>query len=132
MTQANPTPPAQPQPQNTNPATTTTAIVPEVGGYVPGGLNKEIVKPVQNPGQADTNFPFSAGSKMHEVAQYQNFFTFPLDTYYNVFDAVAYFSDEHNRNRYTYEQQQNIISRIVRAAHDFGISIEEVTDKLKQ
>ncbi len=68
---------------------------------------------------------------MHEVAQYQNFFTYPLDTYYNVTDAIHYFSDEKNRSRYTYEQQQLIISRITRAAHDFGMSIADVTDKLK-
>jgi DNA-binding transcriptional MerR regulator len=67
---------------------------------------------------------------MHEVAQYQNFFTFPLDTYYNIFDAIYYFSDEKNRNRYTYDQQQLIISRIVRAAVDFGIPIEGVREKL--
>src|SRR4051794_37543358 len=108
---------------NPNPATTT-VLAPE-GGYVPGGLNKEVVKAVQNPKPADTNFPFSAGSKMHEVAQYQNFFTYPLDTYYNVTDAINYFANEKNRNRYTYEQQQIIISRIVRAAIDFGMDIED-------
>jgi hypothetical protein len=124
MTQQNPKPPEQ--------ADATKAIVPK-GAYIPGGLNKEVVKPVhdQNPRQSDTNIPFSAGSKMHEVVQYQNHFTFPLDTYYNVFDAIYYFSNEKNRNRYTYEHQQLIISRIVRAAIDFGISIDDVTNKLK-
>ena len=87
-------------------------------------------QPNQNPAQSDQNFPFSAGQKMHEVAQYQNFFTFPLDTYYNIFDAIYYFSDEKNRNRYTYDQQQLIISRIVRAAMDFGIPIEGIREKL--
>jgi len=116
-------------PEQPNPAITT-AIIPQ-GGYVPGGLNKDIVKTVENPKQADDNFPFSAGSNMHEVAQYQNFFTYPLDTYYNVFDAIHYFSDEKNRNRYNYEQQQLIISRIVRAALDFGITIQDVTDRIK-
>ena len=100
-------------------------------GYVPGGLNRDILKAVPNPSQTDQNFPFAAGHKMHEVAQTQNFFTFPLDTYYNVFDAIYYFAEEKNRNRYTYEQQQNIISRIVRAAQDFGIPIEGIRDKLK-
>src|SRR3569832_892112 len=94
------------------------AVVP-VNSYIPGGLSKDAVNPVVNPAQTDQNFPFAAGVKMHEVAQYQNFFTFPLDTYYNVFDAIYYFSDAKNRCRYTYEQQQNIISRIVRAAQDF-------------
>jgi hypothetical protein len=124
-----PNPNPQGQPTNPNPATTN-AIVPE-GNWVPGGLNTAVVKPVQNPNQADDNFPFSSGHKMHEVAQYQNLFTYPLDTYYNVTDAINYFADEHNRNRYTYEQQQIIISRIVRAAHDFGMEIEDVTSKLK-
>ena len=102
----------------------------KVNSYIPGGLNKDVVNPVENPAQSDQNFPFAAGHRMHEVAQYQNFFTFPLDTYYNIFDAVYYFSDEKNRNRYTYDQQQLIISRIVRAALDFGIPIEGITEKL--
>ena len=101
-----------------------------VNDYVPGGLNQAIVNPVKNPHQTDNNFPFASGHKMHEVAQYQNFFTYPLDTSYNVYDAIFYFSDENNRNRYTYEQQQIIISRIVRAAIDFGIPIEGIRDKL--
>ncbi len=105
------------------------AIAP-TNDYIPGGLNRAIVNPVKNPNQSDTNFPFSSGHKMHEVAQYQNFFTFPLDTAYGVFDAIYYFSDEQNRNRYTYEQQQTIISRIVRAAIDFGIPIEGIREKL--
>src|SRR5436309_646743 len=83
------------------------ALAP-VNSYIPGGLNREVVNPVPNPAQADDNFPFSAGHKIHEIAQYQNFFTYPLDTYYNIFDAIYYFSDEKNRNRYTYEQQQII------------------------
>ena len=118
------------------PAAAPTAASPEskeiapVNSYIPGGLSSDVVNPVQNPSQTDHNFPFSAGQKMHEVAQYQNFFTYPLDTYYNIFDAVHYFSDENNRRRYTYEQQQVIISRIVRAAHEFGIPIEGITDKL--
>ncbi|HEX2913591.1 MAG TPA: hypothetical protein VH186_22500 [Chloroflexia bacterium] len=106
------------------------AITP-VNTYIPGGLNPQVLNPVVNPAQSDKNFPFSAGHNMHEVAQYQNFFTFPLDTYYNIFDAINYFSDENNRDRYTYEQQQIIISRIVRAAQDFGIPIEGIRDKLK-
>jgi hypothetical protein len=105
--------------------------VAKVNSYIPGGLNPEIVNPIDNPAQSDQNFPFSAGHKMHEVMQYQNFFTFPLDTYYNVFDAIYYFSDEKNRNRYNYEQQQLIISRIVRAAQDFDIPIEGVREKLR-
>ncbi len=117
------------QPNDTNPATTS-AIVPD-GAYMPGGLNKNVLKPVVNPKLASDNFPFSAGSNMQEVVQYQNLFTYPLDTYYNVTDAISYFSDAKNRERYTYEQQQNIISRIVRAAHEFGMEIEDVTDKLK-
>ncbi len=112
-----------------NPNETEKAIVP--AGYVPGGLSPEVVKPVTNPNQSDTNFPFSAGHKMHEVVQYQNFFTFPLDTYYNVHEAVQYFSDPANRARYSYEQQQLIISRIVRAAIDFDIHIEGIRDKLQ-
>lgn len=106
------------------------APVVKVNSYIPGGLSKDVVNPIENPAQSDQNFPFGAGRRMHEVAQYQNFFTFPLDTYYNVFDAVYYFSDEKNRNRYTYDQQQLIISRIVRAALDFGIPIEGITEKL--
>lgn len=106
------------------------AIAP-VNSYIPGGLNKDVLNPVVNPNQTDQNHPFGAGWKMHEVQQSQNLFTFPLDTYYNIFDAIYYFSDETNRNRYTYEQQQIIISRIVRAAHDFGIPIDGITDKLK-
>lgn len=106
------------------------AAVVKVNSYIPGGLSKDVVNPIPNPAQTDQNFPFSAGRKMHEVAQYQNFFTFPLDTYYNIFDAIYYFSDENNRNRYTYDQQQIIISRIVRAAKDFGIPIEGIRDKL--
>jgi hypothetical protein len=99
--------------------------------YVPGGLNPEIVKAVNNPKQSSQNIPFSAGLKMQEVKDYQNFFTFPLDTSFNVFDAIAYFSDAANRNRYSYEQQQNIISRIVRAAIDFDIPIDGIRDKLQ-
>ncbi len=114
--------PAAPKPEE--------KAVVKVNSYIPGGLNKDVVNPIPNPAQTDQNFPFSAGHKMHEVAQYQNFFTFPLDTYYNVFDAIYYFSDEKNRNRYNYEQQQLIISRIVRAAMDFGIPIEGITEKL--
>lgn len=106
------------------------AAVVKVNSYIPGGLSKDVVNPIPNPAQSDQNFPFSAGHKMHEVAQYQNFFTFPLDTYYNIFDAIYYFSDEKNRSRYTYDQQQIIISRIVRAAKDFGIPIEGIRDKL--
>jgi hypothetical protein len=104
--------------------------VAKVNSYIPGGVNRALINPIPNPAQSDQNFPFSAGHKMHEVAQYQNFFTFPLDTYYNIFDAIYYFSDEKNRNRYTYDQQQLIISRIVRAAVDFGIPIEGVREKL--
>jgi hypothetical protein len=118
-----------PKPAEAAPKAEEKAVVP-VNSYIPGGLNKDVVNPIPNPAQTDQNFPFSAGHKMHEVAQYQNFFTFPLDTYYNIFDAVYYFSDENNRNRYTYEQQQIIISRIVRAAKDFGIPIEGIRDKL--
>jgi hypothetical protein len=114
--------PAAPKPEE--------AAVVKVNSYVPGGLSKDVVNPVPNPAQTDQNFPFSAGQRIHEVAHYQNFFTFPLDTYYNVFDAIYYFSDEKNRNRYTYEQQQLIISRIVRAALEFGIPIEGITEKL--
>lgn len=99
--------------------------------YVPGGLNPEIVKAVNNPKQSSQNIPFSSGLKMQEIKDYQNFFTFPLDTSYNVFDAIAYFSEEVNRNRYSYEQQQNIISRIVRAAIDFDIPIDGIRDKLQ-
>lgn len=134
------TPPAQPASPTTMPAGVnagaSASVKPEqtaiaaVNSYIPGGLNRDIVNPIVNPAQSDVNFPFAAGQKMHEVAQYQNFFTFPLDTYYNVFDAVYYFSDAANRNRYSYEQQQNIISRIVRAAQDFGIPIEGIRDKL--
>ncbi|MEI6043005.1 MAG: hypothetical protein WCS37_01320 [Chloroflexota bacterium] len=123
MTQQNPNPPGQPN----NP---TKALVPE-GVYLPGGLNQEAIKPIPNPKLSNSNFPFSAGAKIQEVVQYQNLFTFPLDTYYNVFDAIFYFSTEKNRNRYTYEHQQLIISRIARAAIDFGISIDDVTEKLK-
>ena len=113
------------------PAKTETAVV-KVNTYIPGGLNRDVVNPsTPNPSQSDQNFPFAAGHKMHEVVQSQNLFTFPLDTYYNVFDAVYYFSDEKNRNRYTYEQQQNIISRIVRAAIDFGVPIEGIREKLR-
>lgn len=107
-----------------------TAIAP-VNSFIPGGVNKEILNPVVNPNQTNQNHPFAAGTNIKDVQQSQNFFTFPLDTYYNVFDAIYFFSDENNRNRYTYEQQQIIISRIVRAAHDFGIAIEGITDKLK-
>jgi hypothetical protein len=107
-----------------------TAIAP-VNSYIPGGMTKEVVNPVVNPQQTDLNHPFASGHKMHEVQQTQDLFTYPLDTYYNIFDAVYYFSDAENRNRYTYEQQQIIISRIVRAAHQFGIPIEGITDKLK-
>lgn len=127
MTQENTNP--QGQPNDPNPATTT-AIVPE-GTYIPGGLNQSVVKPVQNPKLASDNFPFSAGSHIEEVAQYQNLFTYPLDTYYNITDAIRYFSDPKNRDRYTYEQQQIIISRIVRAAQDFGMDIPDVSDRLK-
>lgn len=98
--------------------------------YTPGGISKEAFKPVENPNQSDTNFPFSAGRKMHEVQQSQNLFTFPLDTAYNVLDAIAYFSNPVNRERYTYDQQQLVISRIVRAAIDFGIDIEGVREKI--
>lgn len=122
VTPAPPAPPATPKAEDT-------AVV-KVNSYIPGGLNKDVVNPIPNPAQSDQNFPFSAGHKMHEVAQYQNFFTFPLDTYYNIFDAILYFSDEKNRSRYTYDQQQLIISRIVRAAVDFGIPIEGVREKL--
>ena len=125
-TQVAPAPAPAPTPV---PKAEETAVV-QVNSYIPGGLSKDVVNPVPNPAQTDQNFPFSAGHKMHEVAQYQNFFTFPLDTYYNIFDAVYYFSDEKNRNRYNYEQQQLIISRIVRAARDFGIPIEGITEKL--
>lgn len=118
-----------PKPPEPAPKAEEKAVVP-VNSYIPGGLNKDVVNPIPNPAQSDQNFPFSAGHKMHEVAQYQNFFTFPLDTYYNIFDAIYYFSDENNRKRYTYEQQQIIISRIVRAAIDFGIPIEGIRDKL--
>ncbi len=113
------------------PAKTEAKAVVQVNSYIPGGLNRQIVNPVQNPAQSDQNFPFAAGHKMHEVAQTQNFFTFPLDTYYNVFEAIYYFSDETNRNRYNYEQQQLIISRIVRAAIDFGIPIDGIREKLQ-
>ncbi len=116
-------------PSDPKPKTEEKAIAP-VNDYIPGGLNREIVNPVKNPNQSDTNFPFSSGHKMHEVVQTQNFFTFPLDTAYGVYDAIYYFSEEKNRNRYSYEQQQNIISRIVRAAIDFGIPIEGITEKL--
>jgi hypothetical protein len=119
---ASPAPAPAPKPEET--------AVAKVNSYIPGGMNKDIINPIPNPAQSDQNFPFSAGHKMHEVAQYQNFFTFPLDTYYNIFDAIYYFSDEKNRNRYTYEQQQLIISKIVRAAVDFGIPIEGVREKL--
>ncbi len=111
------------------PTETSKEIVPAT--YIPGGLNPAVVKPVTNPYPAESNFPFSAGHKMNEVAQYQNFFTFPLDTYYNVHDAIAYFSDPANRDRYTYEQQQLVISRIVRAAIDFDIDIDEIREKFK-
>lgn len=120
---------ASPTPAPAAPKAEDTAVV-KVNSYIPGGLSKDVVNPIPNPAQSDQNFPFSAGQKMHEVAQYQNFFTFPLDTYYNIFDAIYYFSQEKNRNRYTYEQQQLIISRIVRAAKDFGIPIEGIRDKL--
>lgn len=130
-TPAQAAPPATPTPAPAPaaPKAEEKAVV-QVNSYIPGGLSKDVVNPVPNPAQTDQNFPFSAGHKMHEVAQYQNFFTFPLDTYYNIFDAVYYFSDEKNRNRYNYEQQQLIISRIVRAARDFGIPIEGITEKL--
>src|SRR5262249_12061802 len=124
-----PAPAPAPKPAEAAPKAEEKAVVP-VNSYIPGGLSKDVVNPIPNPAHSDQNFPFSAGHKMHEVAQYQNFFTFPLDTYYNIFDAVYYFSEEKNRNRYTYEQQQIIISRIVRAAKDFGIPIEGIRDKL--
>ncbi len=104
--------------------------VAKVNSYIPGGVDQALINPIPNPAQSDQNVPFSAGHKMHEIAQYQNFFTFPLDTYYNIFDAIYYFSDEKNRSRYNYEQQQLIISQIVRAAIDFGIPIEGVREKL--
>jgi hypothetical protein len=126
---ATPVQAATPTPAPAAPKAEETAVV-KVNSYIPGGLNKDVVNPIPNPAQSDQNFPFSAGQKMHEVAQYQNFFTFPLDTYYNIFDAIYYFSEEKNRNRYTYDQQQIIISRIVRAAKDFGIPIEGIRDKL--
>ncbi len=135
------TPPAQPaspatMPEAVNPGSSAPAVAVEtkeiaaVNSYIPGGISKDVLNPVVNPAQSDQNFPFSSGQKMHEVAQYQNFFTFPLDTYYNVFDAIYYFSDAKNRSRYSYEQQQTIISRIARAAHEFGIPIEGITDRL--
>jgi hypothetical protein len=120
---------AAPPPPPAAPKTEETAVA-KVNSYIPGGVTRDIINPVPNPAQSDQNFPFSAGQKMHEVAQYQNFFTFPLDTYYNIFDAINYFSAEKNRNRYTYDQQQLIISKIVRAAIDFGIPIEGVREKL--
>jgi hypothetical protein len=97
--------------------------------YIPGGLNKDLVKPVTNPSQTEQNHPFAAGLKIHEVKDYQNFFTFPLDTAYNVVEAITYFSDPANRNRYTYEAQQLIISRIMRAAIDFDVPVDGVRDK---
>lgn len=138
------TPPAQPtpaqkapegvnagQPASASATKSEEKALAQTGNYVPGGLNAEIVNTTtKNPAQSDQNFPFATGHKMHEVAQYQNFFTYPLDTYYNVFDAIYYFSDEQNRNRYTYEQQQVIMSRIVRAAQDFGIPIDGIREKL--
>jgi hypothetical protein len=117
------------QDPNASPKKEEKAIAP-VSEYVPGGLNPAALKAVKNPNQSNDNIPFSAGHNMREIVQYQNFFTFPLDTTYNVYDAVSYFSDEKNRNRYNYEQQQIIISRIVRAAIDFGIPIEGIRDKL--
>ncbi|MEI7556720.1 hypothetical protein [Candidatus Chlorohelix sp.] len=99
--------------------------------YVPGGLNPSVVKANVNPTPSNQNHPFAAGLKINEVMNYQNFFTFPLDTEGNIFDAITYFSEAENRNRYSYEQQQLIISRIVRAAIDFEIPIEGVREKLQ-
>ncbi len=123
--QQNPSPTPAPAP-----ATTEQKAIAPVNDYIPGGMNKEIMNPVKNPNPTDLNTPFSTGHKMHEVAQTQDLFTYPLDTYYGVFDAISYFSDEKNRNRYNYEQQQAIISRIVRAAQVFDIPIEGIRDRL--
>jgi hypothetical protein len=99
--------------------------------YMPKGISPALIKEVENPNPSDINFPFAAGQKMHEVMDYQNHFTLPVDTAYSVIEAIEYFSNEKNRERYTYDQQQLIWSRIARAAMDFGIDIEDVTDKIK-
>jgi hypothetical protein len=99
--------------------------------WSPGGIIHDPAKSAENPRPSDENFPFAAGQKMHEVMQYQNHFTLPVDTAYSVHEAIEYFQNPKNRERYTYDQQQLIWSRIVRAAIDFGIDIDGVTDKIK-
>ena len=73
--------------------------------------------------------PFLSGHKYAEVSQYDNFFTLPLDSSQHIFDAISYFSEEKNRNRYTYDQQQLIISKIVRACQEFGINLEGISNR---
>lgn len=85
---------------------------------------------VPNPNPSMQVSPFLSGHNYSETAQYDNFFNLVLDTSAHIYEAIAYFSDEKNRNRYTYDQQQLIISRIVRACQEFGIDLEGVSNRL--
>jgi hypothetical protein len=80
-----------------------------------------------NPQPSTKVNPFLAGHRYNETAHADNFFTLVLDSSQHIHDAIAYFSDSTNRNRYTYDQQQLIISKIVRACQEFGIEIEGIS-----
>jgi hypothetical protein len=82
-----------------------------------------------NPNPSTHVIPFLAGHKYHETAQADNFFTLVLDSSQHIHDAIAYFSDEQNRSRYNYDQQQLIISKIVRACQEFGIELEGISNR---
>lgn len=123
-------PPAQPTAATQQPQTPVKA---EPQRAMPQGVvqaQENNILNIPNPHPTTNVSPFQAGHKYNEVAQYDNFFNLALDSAQHIFDAVAYFSDEKNRSRYTYDQQQLIISRIIRACQEFGISVDGVSNRL--
>ena len=58
-------------------------------------------------------------------------FAYPLDTANGVYDAVAFLSDDENRARFTSDELQLVIGRIVHAAQDFGIEIEGISNRIQ-
>ena len=87
------------------------------------------------------NPPYIGGYSAGEVTIYKDgeattrrldpLFAFPLDTSNGVYDAVAYLADDENRARYTTDELQLVIGRVMRAAQDFGIEVEGISNVYK-
>ena len=121
-------------PQAPKPETqqTQTPVKAEPQRAMPQGLTQAVDKNqlnYPNPHPSMQLNPFQSGHNYNQVSQSDNFFTLVLDSSQHIHDAIAFFSEEKNRNRYTYDQQQLIISRIVRACQEFGIELEGVSNR---